>query len=172
VAAPRWLDAEELRTWIAFLYAHSLLFEQIERDLQRDSGMTLAYYQVLVVLSEHPNHSMRMSDLAQALFFSRSRLSHAVTRLERDGWVRREACPEDRRGASAVLTPAGLRALEDAAPGHVESVRKHLFDQLTPAELDQLRAVSEALVRHLLVSLDVPPPSVLPEPGYWEAPAR
>jgi len=172
VAAPRWLTPEERRTWIAFLYAQALLFEQIEQDLQRDSNLPLAYYQVLVVLSEHPNHSMRMGDLAAALYFSRSRLSHAITRLEQNGWIRREQCAEDRRGSSAVLTGAGFKALEDAAPGHVESVRAHLFDQLSPTELDQLRVVCETLVRHLLVSLDVPPPSVLPEPGYWEAPAR
>jgi DNA-binding MarR family transcriptional regulator len=169
--APRWLCPEELRTWIAFLYAQSLLFEQIEQDLQRDSGMPLAYYQILVVLSEHPNHAMRMGDLAQALFYSRSRLSHAITRLEQNGWIRREASPSDRRGSSAVLTDEGMRVLAAAAPEHVESVRTHLFDQLSPAELEQLRAVSETLVRHLLQSLDIPPPSVLPEPGYWEAPA-
>jgi len=169
--APRWLCPEELRTWIAFLYAQSLLFEQIEEDLQRDSGMPLAYYQILVVLSEHPNHAMRMGDLAQALFYSRSRLSHAITRLEQNGWIRREASPADRRGSSAVLTEEGMAVLAAAAPEHVESVRTHLFDQLSPAELEQLRAVSETLVRHLLQSLDIPPPSVLPEPGYWEAPA-
>ena len=172
MAAPRWLNDEERRTWIAFLYAQQLLFEQIEQDLQRDAGMPLAYYQLLVVLSEHPGHSMRMSDLAEAVSFSRSRLSHAITRLERDGWIRREACPSDRRGASAVLTAKGLKVLETAAPDHVESVRAHLFDQLSPTELEQLRAVSETLVRHLIGSLGIPPPSVLPEPGYWEAPAR
>ncbi len=169
--APRWLCPDELRTWIAFLYAQSLLFEQIEQDLQRDSGMPLAYYQILVVLSEHPNHAMRMGDLAQALFYSRSRLSHAINRLEQNGWIRREPCPGDRRGLSAVLTEEGMQALAAAAPDHVESVRTHLFDQLSPAELEQLRAVSETLVRHLLQSLDIPPPSVIPEPGYWEAPA-
>jgi DNA-binding MarR family transcriptional regulator len=170
--APRWLCPEERRTWIAFLYAQSLLFEQIEEDLQRDSGLPLAYYQILVVLSEHPNHAMRMGDLAQALFYSRSRLSHALTRLEENGWIRRDPSPDDRRGSSAVLTEKGMKALAAAAPEHVESVRTHLFDQLTPTELEQLRAVSETLVRHLLKSLDIPPPSVLPEPGYWEAPAN
>ena len=172
MAAPRWLNAEERRTWLAFLYAQSLLFEQIEQDLQRDSSMPLAYYQVLVVLSEQPSRAMRMGDLAHALYFSRSRLSHAIARLEHNGWIRREQCPEDRRGSSAVLTDAGFHALEAAAPGHVESVRTHLFDQLSPTELEQLRTACEALVRHLLGSLDIPPSGVLPEPGYWEAPAR
>lgn len=168
MTSPRWLNDEERRTWIAFIYAQGLLLEQIERDLQRDSNLTLAYYQALVVLSEHPNHAMRMSDLAEALTFSRSRLSHAITRLELNGWIRRERCPEDRRGSLAVLTDEGLRALEAAAPDHVESVRSHLFDLLSPEELRHLREVCETLVRHLIASLDLAPPSVLPEPGYWE----
>jgi DNA-binding MarR family transcriptional regulator len=168
VGTPRWLNEEERRTWIALLYAQGLLLEQIERDLQRDAQMPLAYYQALVVLSEQPNHAMRMSELAEALTFSRSRLSHAVTRLERNGWIRRERCPEDRRGSFAVLTDEGRQALEAAAPDHVESVRAHLFDQLSPEQLRHLREACEALVRHLIVSLAIPCPSVLPEPGYWD----
>jgi DNA-binding MarR family transcriptional regulator len=163
----RWLNDEERHAWLAFLYSHTLLFEQIERDLQRDSGMPLAYYQVLVVLSEDPDRAMRMSELADSAFFSRSRLSHAVDRLEANGWVRREVCPSDRRGSIAVLTDAGMAALEAAAPLHVESVREHLFDQLGPEEVRQLRAVSDTLIRHLLASLDVQPPSVLP-PGFFD----
>ncbi len=168
---PRWLNPDERRTWLAFLYAQMLLFEQIEQDLQRDAGMPLAYYQILVVLSEHPGHSMRMSDLAAAVYFSRSRLSHAISRLEHNGWIRREQCPSDRRGSSAVLTEDGFKVLEAAAPDHVESVRAHLFDQLSPTEQEQLRDVSETLVRHLIDSLHIPPSSVLPWPGYWESPA-
>jgi DNA-binding MarR family transcriptional regulator len=167
-STPRWLDAEERRTWIGFLYAQMLLFEQIEQDLQRDAGIPLAYYQVLVALSEHPGRAMRMSDLARSLFFSRSRLSHAVDRLERNGWIRRDACPEDKRGAVAVLTDAGFAALAAAAPQHVESVRTHLFDRLTPEQTEQLRAVSEILVRHLIESLNISPSDVLPEPEYWQ----
>lgn len=171
-SAPRWLDDEERRTWLAFLFAQMLLFEQIERDLQRDSGLPFAYYQILVVLSELPGHRMRMSELADALLSSRSRLSHAVSRLEDRGWVRREVCPEDRRGAVAVLTDEGFAVLAEAAPKHVESVRVHLFDQLSRVELQELRSVCENLVRHLLTSLEIPPPSVLPEPGYWDPPAE
>lgn len=167
-STPRWLDVDERRTWIGFLYAQILLFEQIEQDLQRDAGMPLAYYQILVTLSEHPGRAMRMSNLARSLFYSRSRLSHAIDRLERNGWVRREACPEDRRGASAVLTDQGFAVLEAAAPQHVESVRTHLFDQLTPEQTEQLRGVSEVLVRHLIESLKIPESDVLPEPEYWQ----
>ncbi len=171
VTAPRWLSADERRTWIAFLYSHSLLLEQVEQDLQRDVGMPLAYYQVLVVLSEQPHRRMRMSDLAAGLLFSRSRLSHAVSRLEENGWIRRERCGEDKRGSYAVLTDEGFAVLEAAAPDHVESVRTHLFDQLTPEEVRQLGALSETLVRHLVASLGLPPPTVLPDPAFWDAPA-
>ena len=167
--SPRWLDADERRTWIGFLYAQILLFEQIEQDLQRDAGMPLAYYQILVTLSEHPGRAMRMCDLARSLFFSRSRLSHAVDRLERNGWVRRDSCPEDRRGAVAVLTDEGFAVLEAAAPQHVESVRTHLFDQLSPDQARELRVVSEVLIRHLLDSLKISASDVLPEAEYWQS---
>ncbi len=165
---PRWLDTDERRTWIGFLYAQMLLFEQIEQDLQRDAGMPLAYYQILVTLSEHPGRSMRMSDLARSLFFSRSRLSHAIDRLECNGWVRRDSCSEDRRGAFAVLTDEGYSVLEAAAPKHVESVRTHLFDLLSDDQVRQLREVSDVLVRHLLDSLKISASDVIPEAEYWQ----
>jgi DNA-binding MarR family transcriptional regulator len=163
----RWLDDDERRTWLVFLYATQLFFEQIERDLQRDAGMPFAYYEVLVILSESPERSMRMSELAEASLFSRSRISHAVARLEASGWVRRESCPSDRRGSFAVLTDQGYAVLQAAAPGHVESVRAHLFDQLSSTQLDELRDISETLARHLVPSLGVTPPPVLacPEPA-------
>jgi DNA-binding MarR family transcriptional regulator len=90
-----------------------------------------------------------MSDLADATGGSRSRLSHAVARLAESGWVRREDCPTDRRGQIAVLTAHGFEVLSAAAPGHVDGVRRHLFDPLSPAQIDQLRRISEALVAHL-----------------------
>ncbi|HEY0700749.1 MAG TPA: MarR family transcriptional regulator, partial [Micromonospora sp.] len=103
----------------------------------------------LVRLSETPGRRLRMTELAEVTGSSRSRLSHAVARLEESGWVRREECPSDRRGQVAVLTDAGYAALAAAAPGHVEGVRRHLFDPLSPAQVDQLRRISEALVDHL-----------------------
>lgn len=90
-----------------------------------------------------------MSDLAEAAGSSRSRLSHAVARLEAAGWVRREECPTDRRGQVALLTDEGFATLAAAAPGHVEGVRRHLFDALSPAQVDQLRRISETLAEHL-----------------------
>jgi len=154
---PRWLDPQEQRTWRAYLLATQLLHEQFERDLQRCARMPHAYYEILVRLSEAPGRTIRMSELADRLRSSRSRLSHAVARLEDAGWVRRESCPSDRRGALAVLTDRGFAALEAAAPAHVESVRTHLFDQLTPAQLDQLRTISETLLEHLAASLELDP---------------
>jgi DNA-binding MarR family transcriptional regulator len=89
-----------------------------------------------------------MSDLAKLSGSSRSRLSHAVARLEAAGWVLRQDSPTDRRSQIAVLTDHGFEALAAAAPGHVEGVRRHLFDPLSPTQLDQLRGISEALVEH------------------------
>ncbi len=150
VAPPRWLDAEEQETWRAFVISTRLLFEQFERDLQRDAGIPLTYYEILVCLSDAPLRTLRMSEIAERLRTSRSRLSHAAARLEEAGWIRRDRCPDDLRGSFATLTDDGFAALKAAAPGHVESVRRHLFDQLTPEQLDQLHAISSALLRHLV----------------------
>ncbi|MET7963694.1 MarR family transcriptional regulator [Micromonospora zamorensis] len=145
----RWLDPDEQRTWRAYLAASRVLMDTLDRELQRDAGMPHAYYEILVQLSEAPGRQLRMSQLAQAAGSSRSRLSHAVARLEAAGWVRREECPTDRRGQIAVLTDEGFATLAAAAPGHVEGVRRHLFDALSPAQVDQLRRISEALAEHL-----------------------
>lgn len=145
----RWLDSDEQRTWRAYLTASRVLMDTLDRELQRDAGMPHAYYEILVQLSEAPGRQLRMSELAQAAGSSRSRLSHAVARLEAAGWVRREECPTDRRGQIALLTDEGFATLAAAAPGHVEGVRRHLFDALSPAQVDQLRRISETLAEHL-----------------------
>jgi DNA-binding MarR family transcriptional regulator len=147
---PRWLDGDERRIWLAWIFTSRLLREEIERDLQRDSNLTFSHYEILVMLSEAPTRARRMSELADATQSSRSRLSHAVARLEELGWVRRETCATDRRGQLAVLTDDGFAALEAAAPLHVESVRRHLFDVLTAEQLVALRDVQVALLDHLL----------------------
>lgn len=144
----RWLNPEEQRTWRSFLFASRALMDALDRELQRDAGMPHAYYEILVRLSESSGHRMRMSELAEACGSSRSRLSHAVARLEESGWVHREDCPTDRRGQVAVLTDQGFDVLKAAAPGHVEGVRRHLFDPLSPAQIDQLRRISETLADH------------------------
>jgi len=148
----RWLDAAEQRTWRTFMLATRLLFDEFERDLQRTAGMPMTYYEVLVRLSEAPDGQMRMSELAELAQNSRSRLSHAVARLEDAGWVQRRQCPSDRRGFLAVLTAEGQAALEAAAPGHVDSVRRHLFDPLTTIQLDDLRSICEAILTGLAES--------------------
>jgi DNA-binding MarR family transcriptional regulator len=148
-ADTQWLDDDEQRTWRAFLTAQRLLFDRLERQLQRDAGLPHAYYEILVRLSEAPDRTLRMSQLADSSLSSRSRLSHAVARLEAAGWVRRRACAEDRRGSFAELTPEGLAKLEASAPGHVEAVRSDLFDALDRNHQHALREISQALVNHL-----------------------
>ena len=145
----RWLDDDEQRTWRAFLHATSALHAQLDRELQAEVGIPHGYYEVLVHLSEAPGRTLRMSELADRSRSSRSRLSHAVARLEEQGHVRRAPCADDRRGQVCALTEEGFAFLERAAPGHVEGVRTHLFDQLTPAQVKHLRTISEALVAHL-----------------------
>lgn len=143
---PRWLDDEEQRTWRAYLAATRMLADAVEGQLQREAGLPHAYYEVLVQLSEAPGRAMRMAELADAVRGSRSRLSHAVTRLEEMGWVRRQDCPTDRRGQVAVLTDEGYDALAAAAPGHVECVRRTLFDPLSRTQVRQLRRICDAVV--------------------------
>jgi DNA-binding MarR family transcriptional regulator len=148
--ATRWLDDSESRAWRAFLLASQLLMDQLDRELQEEAGIPHAYYAILVVLSEQPEHALRMTEIADRLLFSKSRLTHAIGRLEERGWVERVACPTDRRGASAVLTEGGLAALAAAAPAHVAGVRRHLFDRLTPAQVEQLRAIGDAIAGPLI----------------------
>src|SRR3954451_20458295 len=148
-AETRWLDAEEQKAWRAWLYSSLLLQDRLDRELIRETGISHAYYEILVQLSETDGRALRMSELAERCLSSRSRLSHAVSRLEERGWVRRQVCPEDGRGQLAVLTDAGFAALEAAAPVHVQSVRSHLFDQLSPAQVAAMRDIGDTLLRHL-----------------------
>ncbi len=147
---PRWLSDEEQRVWRAFREAVGMLNAHTETQLQREAGMPQAYYEVLVELSEAPDQVMRMSDLAVATRSSRSRLSHAVSKMEAKGWVRREACPTDKRGAFAHLTEEGFTAIKAAAPGHVEAVRTAVFDQLTSEQVRQLGEISLAIQNGLM----------------------
>lgn len=134
----RWLSTEQQRVWRNYMAATRMVESEIERQLQRDSGMPTTYYEIMVSLSEAPERTLRMSELADRSRFSRSRLSHAVARMERAGWVERRDCPSDKRGAFAVLTEKGFDTLVAAAPGHVEQVRSVLFDVLTEEQVDQL----------------------------------
>jgi DNA-binding MarR family transcriptional regulator len=141
----RWLTDGEQEIWRAYMSATVEFSAYVDRQLRRNSGMPMAYYEILVRLSESPGRCRRMSELADASLSSRSRLSHAVAALEKNGWVHRRPADADRRGWVCELTPAGFDALAAAAPGHVTAVREHLFDVLTPAQLDSLRDIGRAI---------------------------
>ena len=141
----RWLTAEEQRAWRALLEATQILMDHLDRGLQQDAELSQADYEIFVRLSEAPERRMRMSELADRTLFSRSRLSHAVGRMERAGWIRREHCPQDRRGTFAVLTDEGYAVLEAAAPQHVTAVRTTVFDRITPAQVGQLERIASAI---------------------------
>lgn len=138
----RWLTDEEQRIWRAYMHATTLLEDHLDRQLQRDAGMPHIYYGLLVQLAEAPRRRLRMTELAMSAKITRSRLSHAIARLEKNGWVRREDCPSDKRGQFAVLTDDGYEVLRRTAPGHVTAVRQALFDRLTA---DQQKAFGEAM---------------------------
>ena len=132
----RWLTPDEQDAWRAYLATSKLLFRQLDRDLQ-PFGLSGNDYEILVVLSEAPEHRLRMTDLADATAQSRSRLSHQITRMEAAGLVRRETCPGDKRGLFAVLTETGMATIERVAPFHVDSVRRHFIGLLTPDQLER-----------------------------------
>jgi DNA-binding MarR family transcriptional regulator len=148
MAEPRWLDDKEQQAWRAFIAAQRVVNGRIEQQLQRDAGMPHTYFEILVRLSDATDGRLRMSELAVATLGSRSRLSHAVNRLEQVGWVRREGITSDRRGQVAILTDAGREKLKDTAPGHVETVRAAVFDALTDEQVQQLHDICAALARH------------------------
>lgn len=141
----KWLTQDEQATWRAYVQATTLLEDHLDRQLQRDAGMTHMYYALLSTLSETPGRKMRMTELAERTKITRSRLSHAVARLEGNGWLRRENCPSDRRGQVCVLTDAGYEELVRTAPGHVAAVRAAIFDQLTPEQSAQLGEISRII---------------------------
>jgi DNA-binding MarR family transcriptional regulator len=145
----RWLTPEEQRAWRAYIAASQLLEDAIDRQLQQEAGMPHLYYSILATLSEAPHHCLRMTDLAERLKITRSRLTYAVTRLEKDGTVRREECRMDKRGSLAILTDEGTALLERTAPGHVETVRASLFEHLTEQQVGQLEEICTEVARAL-----------------------
>lgn len=149
MAEQRWLDEGEQQTWRAFRETIIRLDQALDRQLLADSGIPHAYYMILSVLSEAPERTLRMGDLAALSSSSQSRLSHAVNRLEESGWVRRERSPGNKREVLATLTDAGMELVRSAAPGHVDAVRNHLFDRLTPAQVRQLERICRAALDSL-----------------------
>jgi DNA-binding MarR family transcriptional regulator len=144
----RWLSEYEQSTWRSFLAMQRLIRDTLERQLQRDAAMPMTYYIILAMLSEAPERTLRMSELAVIAGTSQSQLSHAASRLEESGWIERRRCESDKRGYLATLTDEGFAVLQKAAPSHVESVRSVLFDAITPEQVDQLRTIGEAVLAH------------------------
>jgi DNA-binding MarR family transcriptional regulator len=145
---PRWLTDEEQQAWRATVNLSQLLLRQLDRELA-EHGLNGRDYEILVELSEAPEHRLRMTDLADATSQSRSRLSHQVSRMEKRGLVRRDDCEGDKRGTFAVLTEAGFEIIERVAPHHVDSVRRHFVDQLTPHQLEEIRSAFQPVVDYL-----------------------
>jgi DNA-binding MarR family transcriptional regulator len=133
-----WLTSDELQSWLSVVRLMTWLPWSIDQQLQRDAGLKMVEYQVLAMLSDRPERTMRMSALAEVTNASLSRLSHLVDRLEKKGWVRREADPNDGRFTNAILTKDGLDTLAAAAPAHVRHVRSLVIDVLTPEQLRRL----------------------------------
>src|SRR5882757_934907 len=145
---PNWLEPREDRAWSAFVHAHDQIEAHLNRRLQ-ESGLSGADYTVLAALSALDAGRMPAHALCKALGWEKSRLSHQLRRMEKDGLVSREPNPDDARSTMVCLLPAGLAAIEKAAPRHVEDVRRNFIDLFTPAELDMLAALNERVLHHL-----------------------
>ena len=145
---PRWLDDTEQRAWRSLIQMIGLIEAAISRDLAQDR-LSLADYHVLARLSEAAEGRMRVSELADSIHWSKSRLSHQLSRMEGRGLICRHNCPSDARGTFAVVTEAGMEAIRAAAPGHVESIRRHLLERLTREQINALAEICESVLRDL-----------------------
>jgi DNA-binding MarR family transcriptional regulator len=145
---PNWLSEEEQQAWRATVHLSQLLMRQLDRDLNVH-GLSGHDYEILVNLSEAPDNRLRMTDLADATSQSRSRLSHQISRMEARDLVRREECEGDKRGTFAVLTRGGMATIERVAPDHVDHVRRHFIDRLTPRQLDEISDAFQPIVDYL-----------------------
>ena len=144
-----WLTEDEQQAWRGLLRMTSQLNARMNRQLQDEAGISLADYEVLVELSEAPEGRRRVFELASALAWEQSRVSHQLARMQRRGLIARQECPADARGAFVVLTETGRAAIEQAAPAHVETVRQLVFDGLSPDQLAALTAVSSSVLDRL-----------------------
>jgi DNA-binding MarR family transcriptional regulator len=152
----QWLTADQQQSWRAWLSASLLLNDRLNRDMQEQHGLTMADYEILVRLSEVPERRMRMSELAEVTLSSRSRLSHQIDRMEKAELVARQVCENDRRGSFAALTDHGWTTLVEAAPDHVQSVRVHLVDVLSPKDFALLGAACQQVSDRLESIVDTP----------------
>jgi DNA-binding MarR family transcriptional regulator len=145
----QWLTAQEQRVWRRWLTLNARLSATLQRELQDDAGLSMPDFEVLVHLTDSPEGRIRVTDLARLLQWERSRVSHHVTRMERRRLVQRVECTEDGRGAFIVITPQGRTAIEQAAPGHVKTVRRLVFDALSPEDLNAFATIIEKALAHL-----------------------
>lgn len=141
---PKWLNPREMKAWRSYIIASRRLLEALEQDLE-DHDLSMPDYEVLAQLSEAPGRQLRMSELAEIAMISKSRLSHRITVMEKAGWVRREACTEDKRGSWAVMTEKGYKAIVKAAPDHVNSVRNRFLDQLNPKDQETMASLFDRI---------------------------
>ncbi|MEV7864604.1 MarR family winged helix-turn-helix transcriptional regulator [Streptomyces sp. NPDC088124] len=148
-APPRWLDPEQKTAWDSFIRMQETLIGRLSRHIQADSGLSASDYIVLVNLTERGSGRLRFLDLAKLAEWEKSRMSHQVTRMAKRGLVAREECPDDGRGAFVVATPAGYEAIGEAAPQHVEHVRRLFVDALPPDELKTFGRLSRRILDHM-----------------------
>lgn len=146
-----WLTPEQRGAWVSFVLASGAVMDRLDRALQRDAGINRSHFSILQFVSM-ADGTARMSEVAAGLRFSPSRLSHAVGRLERDGWLERRPDPTDGRGQLVAITPVGERRIHEIAPRHIADVRARIFDHLTDEQVAQLQAISDAI----LTGLDQP----------------
>ena len=147
---PQWLDARERQAWLTLASLLVQLGPVLDAQLRRDAGVSHFEYTVMASLSEAPERTMRMSELALLADGSLSRLSQAVSRLEKKEWVRRSPDPSDGRYTLATLTDAGMELVVAAAPGHVREVRRAVFDPLTKAQVQQLTTIGQRILRQIV----------------------
>jgi DNA-binding MarR family transcriptional regulator len=145
----RWLNEAEALAWRSYIVATLRLRQRLHRELTDQHNISLADYEVLVCMSLQPDNRMRMTELAIMLGSTKSRLSHQVGRMEINGIVRRDRDPEDKRGVIAELTETGMELLSRSAPTHVEGVRQHLIDLLSPDEQVVLAQAFSRVLEHL-----------------------
>lgn len=144
-----WLDQEQQHIWRSFLGGITVLLDQLDRDLRTQHDLSMGEYEILVRLSEAPDRAIRMAELAAAVAHSRSRVTHTISRLERDGLVRRDQCSDDGRGVSAVLTDHGFGVLTQAAHTHVRGVHEYLIQNGPPDDFAALGRIMERVVQTL-----------------------
>jgi DNA-binding MarR family transcriptional regulator len=149
VEAVQWLDEQEMAAWLPLMRVMHLLPQQLDRQLREQAGINHNYYMIMVSLSAQPDRAMTLSGLAREVAMIPSRLTHALGSLEGRGWVERRPCETDKRVQFAWLTDEGMRALEQAAPGHVAEVRRTVFDALDRRDLVHLRRIAEKIAAGL-----------------------